>query len=320
MPRVCYNLIMFKKLKRKIYAPLFLLAIALIVFINVFAAVVQIYTLKDTYRVMGEQKLTRIINSYRLYINSAKTSAYNLSLDETVIEELYSEGGNSLTAKLNATCNYSLKINAVCAYSAVSGAVYTSSQVTNVPDLEELKQDENIAAFIDGDEADYVSMRTKYIADIYNNTLYPEEMGVFTCCQKVYKDGQTVGWIFTDILPANLYSYVYTENQSQDTVAFIICGDEFFSYEGNGEKAYLLDGDDGDYFKYSSSVEGLDFTVTIFEGKSDYVFTIVTLAAILGGVSVALIVAVHFIALATANYVTDRLDNILDKMDNAVIP
>ena len=309
---------MFGKLYKKIYLPLMLISIALVVFIDVFAIVVETYSLKDTYRVTAENKLESIMNSCRLYISSAEVTTYNLSLDETVIEELSSPSGTPLINKLDNACNYSLKINAVCAYS-VSGNVYTSSTVRDIPDIEELKQDEGIKNFIESEKDAYVSLRTHHIAGIYNNSLYPEQAGVITCCQKVYKDGEVAGWLFTDILPVNLYSYVFSEGQFSDAVAFITTGDGYFEYN-NTEKSALLEGKHTAYFKYSAtSADGL-YAITVFDGKSGYNSELAILIVVLLVCSLVLLAGVHFVSRWVAKSVTNRLDKFLNKMNSTEQP
>lgn len=311
---------MFDKLYKKIYYPFFILTIALIVFIDVMAAFVQVSTLTDTYKVMGEKKLTQIMNSLKLYISSAETSTYNLSLDETVIEELYSPSGESLMRRLEDTCNYSLKINAIYAYSQ-TGEVFTSSTVAQVPELEELRKDDGIAAFLDGDELDYISLRTSNMAGIYGNTRYDEKMGVITCCRKVLKDGEVVGWIFTDILPSNLYSYVFGEGLFGDAIAFIVSDCGYFSYNNNSNHEELLSSTKNrDYFRYSSTSEDGLYTLTIFDGKTEYYGKLAGMLSLMGAVTVILIVAVHFGSRAIARSVTVRLDKFLARMNAQELP
>lgn len=311
---------MFGKLYNKIYYPFFLLAVSLIIIIDALAAFVTVDTLRDTYTVMGEKKITQIMNSFKLYVNSAETSTYNLSHDEVIADELYEPAGQSLMQKLEDTCNYSLKINAVTAYSR-SGAVYTSATVAQVPSLETLRLDGGIAAFLDGDEESYISLRTRYMAGIYNNTLYDERMGIITCCRKVYKEGQLAGWIFTDILPANLYSYVFGEGLFEDAVAFLVTGDGYFSYNNNAAHEELLNGEkSGNYFLYRKQSDDGRYSLAVYDSKTEYYGKIAMIFAILTVASALLVIAVHFGARATARSVTVRLDRFLNRMNAQELP
>lgn len=314
------TIIMFKNLYRKIYYPFFFLTVALILFIDVFAAVVQINALNDTYISMGEKKLTRIMNSCKLYLSSAETTTYNLSLDETLVDELSAPSGESLMPILEDACNYSLKINAITAYSH-TGAIFTSAAVGDVPPLDKLRQDQGIAGFLDGGGDGYISVRTRYMAGIYGNSRYDETMGVITCCRKVYKDGVAVGVIFTDILPSNLYAYVYGEGQFEDATSFISFDGGYFKYGDNDLKENLLtsDGHYG-YFRHSAKSDDKLYTLTVFDGKSEFYSHTAIIMSIMVVASVILVIAVHFGARAIARSVTVRLDKFLDKMNSQQLP
>ena len=309
---------MFKKLYRNIYLPIVLIAVALILFIDIFSIIMLTETLRDAYNGNDRKRISRALDSCELYVSSVAASAYNLSLDNDIISELSSPAGNTLVNKLDNVCNYSLKINAVCAYSA-NGTVYTSSQVANVPTLNELKQVKEIKDFIDGDESAAISLRTECIADIYNNTSYPDKMGVITCCRKVFDGDKVTGWIFADILPSNLYSILFSNGQFNNAVAFISSDEVFFDYNSNSLQQNLLSGKHSGYFKYQTiSDEGL-FSITVFNSTKDYVSKLTALISILLSVSAALIVGVHFAARLTAKSVTKRLDKLSEKMNSQKI-
>lgn len=306
---------MFKNLYRKIYIPIILIAIALILFVDIFAIVLQSNTLKTAYRTMGEKRIARAMDSYELYISSAAAFTYNLSLDADIIAKLNSSDAKSINDKLNTVCNYSLKMDAVSLYS-LDGAVYTSSTVTQIPTLDELKSDPVINAFLSGNDDSAVSMRTSHIADIYNNVVYPEKMGVISVCQKVYDGNVVKGVIFTDILPANLYSYVFAEGQFKEAIAFIYTDNGHFEYNDNSAHVNLLSEKNSRYFKYSETADNGLFTITVFDSKKDYNESIAKLLAIMAGASALLIIVVVFAALYTAKSVTNRLDRLSEKMSS----
>lgn len=309
---------MFKNLYRKIYLPIILIAIALILFVDVFAIILQSNTLKTAYRAMGEKRIARAMDSYELYISSAAAFTYNLSLDEDIVAKLNSPEAKSIIDKLNTACNYSLKMDAVSLYS-LDGAVYTSSTVTQPPTLDELKSDPEINAFFSGDDDNAISMRTSHIADIYNNVVYPEKMGVISVCQKVYDGDVVKGVIFTDILPANLYEYIFAEGQFKDAIAFIYTENGYFEYNDNSSHVDLLNEKNANYFKYSETADKGLFTITVFDSKKDYNISIAKLLAILIGASAILIIAVVFAARYTAKSVTNRLDKLSEKMSSQAL-
>lgn len=309
---------MFKKLYRSIYLPIVLIALALILFIDVFSIIVLTQTLKDAYNGIDQRRVSRALDSCELYISSVVASAYNLSVDEELVGELSAPAGKPLINKLDNTCNYSLKINAVCAYSA-NGAVFTSSQIANVPTLDELKQVEEIKNFIDGDGAAAISFRTEKVADIYNNASYPDKMGVVTCCRKVYDGDKVVGYIFADILPANLYDFLFSNGQFDNAVAFISSDGLYFDYGGNSSNEDLLEGRHTGYFRYNASAEDGLFSITVFNSTKEYFSQLAVLIATLLSVSAALFIGVHFAARFSAKNVTKRLDSLIDKMNSQEI-
>jgi hypothetical protein len=274
------------------------------------------------YLSMAEQKMDRNMNNCELYVSSALTSTFNLTQDQELIEELSSPTGNSLTKKLDNLCNYSLKIDGATAYS-LNGRIYTSSKVTNVPILEKLREDVGIHNFLESDEKSFISVRNKQIALIYNNTVYPEEYGIITCCYKVYKNQNLVGYIFADIIPANLYQYFNPsyDDYFKNTKTFISRHEEFLSYQNN--LSFIS------YFREAGKDKiSKDLKYILITNESDYLgssFTsiiplsklIISLALILGLmllVSVILIIGIHFISKYFSSNVTERLDKLLSKM------
>ncbi len=310
---------MFKKLFRNIYLPIVILAVILILFIDMFSIIMLTNTMSVAYANNGQKRITRALDSCQLYISSAAASTYNLSLDEEIIKELSTPSGKTLIDKLDSTCNYSLKIDAVCVY-AKNGAIYTSSDVAQVPSLDELKDVADIKNFMDGNESAAISLRTKSIAEIYNNIAYPDNMGVITCCQKVYDGDEIVGWIFTDILPTNLYNFIFSSGQFQNAVAFIKKDDFYFEYNENSKYESLLNGNKSGYFKYSATSDNELFSVTIFDSTSEYNSRTAVISVVMILSSVVLLIGVHFIARLIAKSVTKKLDNLSEKMGSQELP
>lgn len=306
---------MFIKLYRKIYYSLFLICLALIAVFDVLAVVAEISTLSDAYHTMGQARVERIVNSCRLYIRSVEATTENLSSDTTLIAELSSPKGISLTNKLDDTCNYSLKINAITAY-ALDGTLYSSSKVSEVPSLSDLYRVEEIAEFLQGDDDSYLSLRTNTIANIFNTLLYPKEMGVITCCRKVFDGDRVVGYLFTDILPSNLYAYVYGDTQIDDAIPFITFANGFFSYENNSSHKQLLENTTtAGYFRFSEQIEE-GISIVIFESNRSYLTQIFTLCGLLAIFTILLIILLHILAKNTAKSVTNRLDRFLNRMQS----
>lgn len=311
---------MFKKLFRNIYLPIFLIALTLIVFVDVFSIVMIEKTLGNAFGSVGRKRVSRALDSCELYIKSVSASTYNLSQSDVLISELADHSDRSLTSLLDNTCNYSLKMNGVCAYSP-DGRFYTSSGISQVPSLGELKQNRTIADFIGGSAESLISFRTEFVADIYNNVSYPDGMGVITCCRKVYgEDGGVIGYIFADVLPSNLYDLLFEQEQFGDAVAFITFGGKYFDYAGNSAHEQLLAGGRRGYFKYEASSEDGLFSLVVFDSTRPYRRQLAILIGSLLAVSAVLIVAVHFAAMGIAKNVTKRLDRLTAKMNAQELP
>ena len=310
---------MFKKLYRKIYLPILLISLVLILFIDTFAILLQANTLNDSYRSNGERRIARALDSFNLYVSSAAAYTYNLSLDEEIIAKLVTPEAKPITSKLDTVCNYSLKMDAAVLY-APDGTAYTSSTVNQIPSLAELKATPEIAEFIDGEQSSAISMRTQNLAGVYYNIPYPAANGVITCCQKVYDGEKIVGYIFTDILPANLYGYIFAEGQFKDAIAFISANGNYFEYENNSAHSELLKSNDSAYFKYTKKTADGLFTITVFDSKHEYNIQVIKLAVIMISVSVALIAFVIIASRLTAKSVTSRLDGLIQKMASQQMP
>ncbi len=315
-----YNRSMFRKLSRNIYLPVFLIALFLILFVDIFSAVMITKTLQSTFVSVGKSRVSRALDSCELYINSVSASTYNLSQSGVLIEELTNSRDVSLTSLLDNTCNYSLNMNGVCAYSA-GGKVYTSSGISAVPSLEELRGCEGISAFLAGDADSFISFRTTCIADIYGNVSYPDKMGVITCCQRVRGEkGETVGYLFADVLPSNLYDLFLEREQLDGAWAFITFGEEYFDYGGNAAHEDLLRGGHRGYFKYEAAADDDRFALTVFESTAPYGRRLAVLIGVLLAVSAVLAAAAYFAAMGTAKSVTKRLDRLEEKMSAQELP
>lgn len=296
-----------------------LIATALIIFIDVFAVVMLAHTLEDAYTDNGQSMAERAMSLCMLYINSVSSETYNLATDESIISVLKQESGQTIVSRLDSACNYSLRIDAICVY-AENGTVYTSSEISAQPTLEALKTNEGIAAFIEGDSDLFISLRTDNIAEIYHNISYQKKLGIVTCCRKVYDgDGNTIGYIFADILPSNLYSYIISGLNLQDAVTFISSGDMYFEYANNSENEALLNGSYGGWFKFEIASHDPALTLTIFTGIGEYVSKVTIMTAVLIGISAILIIITHFVVRHMTNNFTNRLESLATKMKSTTM-
>lgn len=223
---------MFKRMNRHIYRSILLISGLLILLIIAITMGMITNMVYQTFYSMAEEKMERNLSDSELYVMSALTSAYNLAQDEELISELAEPAGNSLSRKLDNLCNYSLKLDGATAYS-LKGNIYLSSKINGVPPLEELAENPGIRDFFASEEATFISVRKSAISEIYNNNIYPASRGIITCCHKVYRDGEVVGYIFADIIPANLYQNFDYGDHFRNTVAFIAAEDGFLETSSN---------------------------------------------------------------------------------------
>lgn len=306
---------MFKKLYFKIYLPIYLLTICLIVFFNVFSITMSEKTLLEAYHGIDQKRISRTLDSCELYISSVSSSVNNLSIDKDLINELAISNNYALINKLDKVCNYSLKINAVCAYSK-SGRVYNSSNVAGVPSLSELMEVSDINEFILSDLDNMISFRVTNIADVYNNTSYPENMGVITYCKKVYNNDEVVGWIFADILPYNLYNYLFSDEQFSNCIAYLSSNDikfDFFTQDGSIDASKL---DEAKYFKYTAGSDDELFTLTVYNDKTNFTNRLSIISGVIIFISLILMVLSFFVCRKIALSVTNKLDNLVKKMES----
>ncbi|HHX79943.1 MAG TPA: hypothetical protein GX692_02645 [Acholeplasmataceae bacterium] len=311
---------MFKRLNRNIYLSIIIISGLLLLLIILISMVMITNMVYQTFYSMAEEKMERNISNSELYVNSALISTYNLTQDQELITELASEAGNSLTKKLDNLCNYSLKIDAATAYSS-SGKTYLSSQAKLVPSLEELRTVPEIKAFLDSSAKSYISIRQKAITKINNYPNYPDEYGIITCCYKVFKEGEVVGYIFSDILPVNLYQYFESQDAYFKNIAFIASEEGYLVNTSNKEyQDFFLKAQNITlskdlkhlFINKDSSFLGTSFTCAFPLARlATILFLILGLMII---IACLLLVLIHLIARRFANQVTDRLDGLLVKM------
>ncbi len=314
---------MFQKLYRKIYFSLFTITLLLIVLADGISLGIMSNTLYKTYRTMAHQNNEHSANNVDLYLSSIVSSAYNLAQNLAVTEELKTPKGVSLTSVLDDFCNYSLGIDAATVY-AVNGRVYTSSKASSVPALAVLENNAALQNFFSEQAETGVTLRTSDIAKTYNNVAYPPESGVLSCSQKIYDGGKVIGYLFADILPHNIYSLLAEgkEEYFDGRVSFLSFGERYLAYEGNDQREnYLCQALGGSertddkrcLLVVSDCGYGLKLTSAL--PVKHYHSQILWLAFLFSGVSVVLVLAVHFIARKVALGVTSRLDALTEQMD-----
>lgn len=310
---------MFQKTKKRIYRTLLLIALLLIALIAIPSIAMFSDVFYNTYESTAKNKLDRSISAGRMYIDSVMSTTDNLALNQEVIQTLSGQRTSSLTPLLDATCTYSLDIGAITVY-GTDGSVYTSSGVVNPPEAEDLSARSDIAEFFADRSADeYVSLRTSDIIKAYNNIPYDEQLGIISCCRKVYgTSGDVIGYIFSDIFPHDLFEYFNMTGNLDGSIVMIAFSDGYFSSDhAEDTEEYLRAETDtivGNRLIISSTRNFYGGIIRAAVSLSPLYNNILLIAGIILLFGAALLYAVHLIARAAASQVTNQLNELLLKM------
>ncbi len=305
---------MFPKLYRKIFYTLFFVCLVLVFAIDVTAITVVHKSTKEYYTAMGEQKTQQIAKSCAVYVDSVLTTVSALPQSEILLGELVAPSGASFTAMLDGICNYARQIDAITVY-AVNGNVYSSSRIDPIP-FSALMQNAEIADFVRSDREFFLSLRTEQISNIYHNAVYPAELGVLSCVQKVYDSESVVGYIFADVLPGRLYEEAIPTADAKN-VPFLVYGGKFFPCERNASFTQVPV-PDRENFVFCAECGAYGFSVVISESAESCRADMLSMDLItVFGSLVALAIA-YFASRYTARSVTARLDKFLQKMDEEI--
>lgn len=305
----------FSVLFKQIFLCLFLPCMLLILIMVGVSIGVTASTTAKTYRSLVGQRAKSFSNELDIYLSSVDASLYRLSHDSKVVNELLEEGGASLDATLNTTCEYSFPISGITLY-APDGRIYTSSRLGGVPSLDTLKKADDLRDFFDGNESAGLFMRFSELAVTYNNIHYPPQNGAISYLRRVVNDGEDIGYIVADILPSELYAS-FSDGMIEGGNAYIVTGNRYLADDENAakrelfEKAYL--NGDGDYVVSSS---GDEFFVVLIAPTEPYRLRALWLSLIFIATALALTAALVAVSYKTAKHVTKRLDALYDRMEN----
>lgn len=314
---------MFKKTQKRIYATLMTITAVLIVLIITPSLIAFTGMFYNAFRTTARNRLDRSLSSCRIFIDSVMSTTDNLAYNTAILETVKGERTGSITSILDDTCTYSLSINAITVYSA-DGKIYTSSGVINPPTIDDLRQIQDLAEFIDdGEAADYVSLRTSQIIKVYDNAPYDENSGIVSCCRKIYDtSGEVAGYIFSDIFPETLFGYFnYADSNLKDCIAMITFSGGYFSSENSyATENYLTataNSIRGNRLIVSSTRNFYGGSVRLAVSVSPLYGSIALISCILLLCGSALMVLTHFIAKKNALRVAGKLDTLLIKMQTS---
>ncbi len=232
---------MFSRLHRKIIRHILIPSILFTTIMSVISFYFLSRSLYDNYIYSASKNINQNIKNSLFTIEAAKNSTIQIASNKEIIDSItnntYDPGINPI---LNTLKNTSYGILGVTLYTNTDLTYHTNS-VTSYPTLNELKQNQLIADFLNSDETLLLSIRTNTIADIYNNVKYNHEYGMISYIVKLYDtDKKILGYLFVDINP----SYIYNN---------------FFKYENYKDfkaTTYIIS-QDGDYLKSELNTRSL---------------------------------------------------------------
>lgn len=317
---------MFEKINKRIYRSLLLIAALFIFFMIVPTILIFTNMLYDTYENMARKKLDRSISSCRSFIDTVLNTAEGVALTPAVIDTVCGRSNDSLTVLLNDTCNYSLTINAITVY-AVTGNVFASSGISSPPALAELQSNGGIAEFMsDADSSYYISLRKDAVARLYDNAVYDSSLGIVSCCCKIYDEGAVVGYVVADIFPKTMFGFFdYTDDSHfHGTIALVHYADGFLSSDSASPYNEELYRSYGETITTANNSRLIVPSLRNFYGATILIAvplfplyrTILIMALILVGLGLLLMIAVHGISRRNADGVTDKLENLVSRIQS----
>lgn len=275
---------------------------------------------------IASERLARGIKNSLVYMESVRNSCITLTDNETLPALLLSGDAPALVARLDYFTSYALTINGAVIY-GTDGATYASSRVAGIPTLTDLMKDIGIQTFADSSDVDVWSFRRSNMIKIYNHTVYPPDYGILTYCRKIYYSEALIGYLFADILPETLYAQYlnFTDTGLFGEAHTLISGDYgYFIYRDNTDYSkYLAEGQTGkaavskdlaylivkDGFAENSAV------TLVISLKQHYInLGLILLAFLL--TDAALLTAAYLVSKKLAKNVTEKLDNLLEKMSS----
>lgn len=236
---------MFKKLKSKIIAHLFLVSAIFTITLSLMFIGVISKMMYDTQVNKTYNNLESGINGCKTYLSTVMGFVDNVATNKVVMD-FSSNGGsyNKIKDLLDGLCTTSTKVDGAMLYTSNGYMVY-SAGVGSPPLLEELKEVELINDFFNSNEESLISFRKEAIAKVYNKTYYNKHNGIVSCIRKIISESdEVVGLLVVDILPETLYNARFDFSSFETTS---IC---FFS----DESPYLLSNEYDKYINYSNGM------------------------------------------------------------------
>ncbi len=236
---------MFDRLKKKIFNSIFLLCLVFAVAVSTVSYIVIVSKLHDTQIAKSNSNCASAARMAATYISQAMRFVENTAARKSLSQAL-TGGESDVSQELNRLCNYAVKIDGATLY-GYDGHMSYSAEMGAPPTLEELKQEPQIAAFLESAARTHISVRNTSVAGVYNKTYYNAANGVISCMAKIYAGDTVCGILVADILPETLFSQRMLYKSFDTDCKFVIgSGDVLFTADGE-VKSILTAGDRGYY-------------------------------------------------------------------------
>ena len=222
---------MFQRLNQKITLTISVAMTLVVLITSTLAYVILKNIIYDHYKVLVTQCTEQSNKNTRLYMNLMEETTNYFASDPVLMEAIKKEEFDSrILSILDGLRSTNLNILGVSLYTD-SGAVYTSSNVTNAPNLSWLIENEIPSGFPKDTEQQSVwTIRYRYLDKSYYINYYPRKKGLFSYIHKIADStGEFTGYLVVDTnisTLSNFYrsslseyfelyeSYILTENGS----------------------------------------------------------------------------------------------------------
>lgn len=323
---------MFVKLRKKIISYILVTTILFTTIMSIVSLIIISRSLRNNFIFSATENINQNINNSIFVIEAAKNSAIQISQNSEIIKSINSEAYNiSINPILNTLKNTSYGIIGVTLYT--ENHTYSTSNIAAYPSLDEIKKNNELLNFINSTDFIFTSVRTKTIANIYNNVRYNPDYGMISHIIKIPDENNlSVGYLFVDINPSFIYhNYFNYENYPnfEKTKTYIISQEgKYLKSEYNNQKdaKYILEiktktkkiSRDKKYLVINKPYISSTNVVTLVPMKPYYknllwIFTLITLTATL------LIFIAYLIAKHLTNDITNSLSHLHKKMQDTKI-
>ncbi|MDF2699001.1 MAG: hypothetical protein K0Q49_557 [Haloplasmataceae bacterium] len=325
---------MFFQLRKKIISHIVISSILFTVIISIVSFTYVSISIYKNFKYSANENIEQSIKNSSFSINATKNSTILIIEDQNFIESLGSFDYNpKINPILNTLKNTSYGILGVTIYTN-NNYIYSTSSISSYLTFNEIKENIEIANFINSDETTYLSIRTSHIADLYYHVKYDEQYGMITYIVKIIdQNNQIQGYLFVDINPSFIYNNFFSYNRYenfQNVETYILAQDGHYlksekNSEVNTKYLNLVDKNesrisiDGKYLIISKDFSIEDSSIITLIPLKSYYYDILLIAIVLTIISIILSFIAKIIAIKIADSIANPLSDLLSKMNETDI-